>query len=83
MRIETTWIVIFLKTKTRDFLMEETEDTKKGYTLNVFQVKPISIGLNFVFQLKLQSKQVKFNVIHTPLLWPTSNVIKTVVVWVV
>ena len=56
--------------------MTREPDFSKYYTLNVFHVKPISIGLNFLFQLALQNQQVKFNLSQMPLLWPTGNMNK-------
>ena len=34
--------------------MTRETDFSKGYTLNVFQVKPIIFGLHYLFQLSLQ-----------------------------
>ena len=39
----------------------------KDFTLNVFEVKQISIGFHFMFQLDVKNLQVMFNLSQTPL----------------
>ena len=52
----------------------------KGYSLNVFHLKQISICFHFLFNFEIRKLQVKFNSSQTPLSWPTSNMTRIVVV---
>ena len=62
-----------------DKFMTREPDFSKAYTLNVFQAEKIRIGYIFCSNWLCKKKQFKFNLIQTPLSWPTSDTTKTVV----
>ena len=70
---------ILILTGLKTTLLQGRPNFSNGYTLNVFQVIPMSIGLHSMIQFALQ-KKVKFSLNQTPLQWPTSNTTKTVFV---
>ena len=53
--------VILILDVLKKILWQGSLTFSKGYTLNLFQVKPISIGFHFLFQLEMQNLQVNLN----------------------
>ena len=58
--------------------MKKEPDFSKEYTLNVFEVKRIRIGSQFMFHLDVQHLKVMLNLSQTPLSWPTSNIYQNI-----
>ena len=75
--------LILILTVLKTILLQGSLIFSKYYTLNVFKVKRIRIGFQFMFHLFVNFLQVVFNLIQTPLSWRTINITKTVVVSVV
>ena len=47
--------------------------SSKGFIKNIYQHKPINIGLHFMCQKEAQNNQVKLNFIWMPLTWYINN----------